>query len=36
LRRRMELLVRWFPPDRGYRLFPAARPHSRHPLSPLS
>jgi hypothetical protein len=25
LRRRLELLARWFPPDRGYRLFPAAR-----------
>jgi hypothetical protein len=24
LRRRLELLARWFPPDRGYRLFPAA------------
>jgi hypothetical protein len=23
LRRRLELLSRWFPPDRGYRLFPA-------------
>jgi hypothetical protein len=23
LRRRLELLARWFPPDRGYRLFPA-------------
>ena len=22
LRRRLELLARWFPPDRGYRLFP--------------
>jgi hypothetical protein len=22
LRRRLELLSRWFPPDRGYRLFP--------------
>ena len=25
LRRRLELLARWFPPDRGYRLFPAGR-----------
>jgi hypothetical protein len=25
LRRRLELLARWFPPDRGYRLFPAQR-----------
>jgi hypothetical protein len=24
LRRRLELLARWFPPNRGYRLFPAA------------
>jgi hypothetical protein len=24
LRRRLELMARWFPPDRGYRLFPAA------------
>jgi hypothetical protein len=24
LRRRLELLARWFPPDRGFRLFPAA------------
>ncbi len=23
LRRRLELLAQWFPPDRGYRLFPA-------------
>src|SRR5215469_8858152 len=36
LRRRLELIARWFPPDRGYRLFPAARPRSEHPLSPLS
>jgi hypothetical protein len=28
LRRRLELLERWFPPDRGYRLFPAVRPAS--------
>jgi hypothetical protein len=25
LRRRLELLSRWFPPDRGYRLFPRSR-----------
>ncbi len=25
LRRRLELLARWFPADRGYRLFPASR-----------
>jgi len=25
LRRRLEMLARWFPPDRGYRLFPRAR-----------
>jgi hypothetical protein len=25
LRRRLELLARWFPPNRGYRLFPAAQ-----------
>ena len=36
LRRRLELVARWFPPDRGYRLFPPARPRSEHPLSPLS
>jgi hypothetical protein len=24
LRRRLELMARWFPPDRGYRLFPGA------------
>jgi hypothetical protein len=34
LRRRLELLARWFPPDRGYRLFPGSssdpgRAHSR-------
>jgi hypothetical protein len=23
LRRRLELVARWFPPDRGYRLFPS-------------
>ena len=26
LRRRLELLARWFPPDRRYRLFPARQP----------
>jgi hypothetical protein len=25
LRRRLDLLARWFPPDRGHRLFPPAR-----------
>ena len=25
LQRRLELLARWFPPDRGYRLFPSSR-----------
>jgi len=25
LRRRLELLAGWFPPDRGYRLFPSSR-----------
>src|SRR5215472_10510759 len=34
LRRRMELLVRWFPPDRGYRLFPAARSDAGLPPAP--
>jgi hypothetical protein len=28
LRRRLEHIARWFPPDRGYRLFPPARPRS--------
>ena len=32
LRRRLELLERWFPPSRGYRLFPAAVRRGR--LSP--
>ena len=36
LRRRLELIARWFPPDRGYRLFPPARPRAAHPLSTLS
>lgn len=31
LRRRLELVARWFPPDRGYRLFPAERHHSDAP-----
>jgi len=32
LRRRLELLARWFPPDRGHRLFPRVQRHSRvHP-----
>ncbi len=35
LRRRLELIARWFPPDRGHRLFPSARPHPRPPPSPL-
>jgi len=34
LRRRLELIARWFPPDRGYRLFPPARRRSAHLLSP--
>lgn len=29
LRRRLELLERWFPPDRGYALFPPRRPVRR-------
>jgi len=28
LHRRLGLISRWFPPDRGYRLFPPARRHS--------
>jgi hypothetical protein len=36
LRRRLELLARWFPPDRGYRLFPPARRHAGPPPSPPS
>ena len=35
LRRRLELIAGWFPPDRGHRLFPSARPHLRPPPSPL-
>lgn len=35
LRRRLELMARWFPPDRGYRLFPAARrPAEPSPATP--
>jgi hypothetical protein len=34
LRRRLDLLARWFPPDRGYRLFPPARRHAGPPLRP--
>ena len=36
LRRRLELLARWFPPDRGYRLFPRARPDTGLPPAPVS
>jgi hypothetical protein len=36
LRRRLELIARWFPPDRGYRLFPRVRRHARPDSSPLS
>jgi hypothetical protein len=35
LRRRLELLARWFPPDRGYRLFPPAGRHAGSRRSPL-
>ena len=32
LRRRLELMARWFPPDRGHRLFPVAqRPAEPYP-----
>jgi hypothetical protein len=31
LRRRLELMARWFPPDRGHRLFPAAQRRSVNP-----
>ena len=34
LRRRLELMARWFPPDRGYRLFPAVRVRSANLHSP--
>ena len=34
-RRRLELMARWFPPDRGHRLFPPARRHTGRPPSPL-
>jgi hypothetical protein len=29
LRRRLELLARWYPPGRGYRLFPSSSPKRR-------
>jgi hypothetical protein len=35
LRRRLELIARWFPPDRGHRLFPPAGRHAGWPPSPL-
>jgi len=35
LRRRLELMLRWFPPDRGYRLFPSVRRNTGRPPSPL-
>ena len=34
LRRRLELLAGWFPPNRGYRLFPAALRRAGPPPSP--
>lgn len=35
LRRRLKLLARWFPPDRGYRLFPPARKkQDQFPVTP--
>ena len=34
LRRRLELMARWFPPDRGYRLFPAGPGRPRALLRP--
>lgn len=33
LRRRLEQMARWFPPDRGYRLFPEASRHAGPPPS---
>jgi len=33
LRRRLQLIARWFPPDRGYRLFPPVRGRSALPSS---
>lgn len=33
LRRRLQLLARWFPPDRGYRLFPGAPSSSNAKLN---
>ena len=34
LRRRLELMARWFPPNRGYRLFPTALPRAGPSLPP--
>ena len=34
LRRRLERLARWFPPNRGYRLFPATPRRAGHSPSP--
>jgi hypothetical protein len=34
LRRRLELMARWFPPNRGYRLFPVAPPGAGPSLPP--
>src|SRR5664280_1028082 len=34
LRRRLELMARWFPPNRGYRLFPGALRHAGPALPP--
>jgi hypothetical protein len=34
LRRRLELMARWFPPNRGYRLFPASRRRAGSSPSP--
>ena len=34
LRRRLERLARWFPPNRGYRLFPATPRRTGHSPSP--
>lgn len=36
LRRRLELMARWFPPDRGHRLFPAVQRPPGLSLSALS
>lgn len=35
LRRRLQLIASWFPPDRGHRLFPPARRHTGPPPSSL-